>query len=82
LLCLQLGAPVPRRLAADYPNVLVAAPGASISTWSRARLGSAADTSLDEELELRPTFHAVPYRKKWKWILPPARYHMYLTDAC
>jgi hypothetical protein len=40
------------------------------------------DPALGAAVELRPTFAALWIGWRWAWMLPPARYQMYLTNSC
>lgn len=37
---------------------------------------------LAASVDVRATFHAVPFRGRWRWILPAARYQMYRDNDC
>jgi hypothetical protein len=40
------------------------------------------DAATGASLELRTTLHAVPLAGRWRWILPPDKYDLYLDDDC
>ena len=40
------------------------------------------DPSLGAVVDLKPTFAAVWMGWRWAWMLPAARYEMYLTHSC
>lgn len=68
-----------RSIRTSFPVAGQARPLHGAAITFRIRIS---ESALAASVELRATFHAVPFGGRWKWILPANRYDIYRNHNC